>query len=204
MRGVMHLGAAMAAPIGTAWLLLRADSPTGYVGAAVFGTSLILLYWTSAGYHRFHWGAIMYGALKRMDHAMIFILIAGTYTPFAFQVSPAWWIPILSVVWGVAGAGALMKVVWPDGPRWLSVTLYVALGWVVVAAASEVLAVLPAGLNIMLAVGGVLYTVGGVVYALRRPNPWPRVFGYHEVFHTLVVAGSAIHFSLVAIYVLPG
>ena len=97
-----------------------------------------------------------------------------------------------------------MKVIWPDGPRWLSVTLYVSLGWVVVAVASEVLTVLPAGDLIMLAVGGALYTLGGVVYALRRPNPWPRIFGYHEVFHALVVAGSAVHFSLVAIYSVHG
>ena len=204
LRGVLHLGAAIAAIFGTVWLLLLANSPTGYVGAAVFGTTLMLLYWTSAGYHLFRWGTIMYGTLKRMDHAMIFILIAGSYTPFAFQVSPVWWIPVLSVVWGVGGAGALMKVVWPDGPRWLSVTLYVALGWVVVAVASEVLTVLPVGQLIMLAVGGALYTTGGVVYALRRPNPWPRIFGYHEVFHALVVAGSAVHFSLVAIYSVPG
>ena len=204
LRGVLHLGAAIAAIFGTVWLLKLANSPTGYVGAAVFGTTLMLLYWTSAGYHLFRWGTIMYGTLKRMDHAMIYILIAGSYTPLALQVSLAWGLPILSVVWGLAGAGALMKVVWPDGPRWLSVTLYVALGWVVLPAVSEVLAVFPTGQLIMLAVGGVLYTVGGVVYALRRPNPWPRFFGYHEVFHTLVVAGSAIHFSLVAIYALPG
>ena len=203
LRGMFHLGAAVAATAGAAWLLLIADSPTAYVGGAVFATSLILLYWTSAGYHRITWTPAVRRLLKRLDHAMIFVLIGGTYTPFCLEVSLAWGIPLLSVVWSIAGAGALMKVVRPDASRWLSVGLYVALGWVGVVAASEVLAWFTVGPLTMLALGGGFYTLGGVVYAAGRPNPWPRVFGYHEVFHALVVAGSAVHYSLIAIYVLP-
>lgn len=202
LRGVLHLGAALAAVAGAAWLLLIADSPTGYVGAAVFAASLILLYGTSATYHRIAWGPTARRVVKRVDHSMIFVLIAGTYTPFCLHVSLAWGIPMLSVVWSLAGAGALLKVLWPDSPRWLGVTLYIGLGWVALAAASEVLDVFSAAPIVMLALGGALYTLGGIVYALRRPNPLPRVFGYHEVFHALVVAGSAVHFSIVAVFVL--
>ncbi len=203
LRGVFHLGAAFAAMAGTVWLMLLADSPTAYVGGAVFGTSLILLYWASAGYHRIAWTPMLRRLAKRLDHSMIFVLIAGTYTPFCLEVSLAWGIPLLAVVWSVAGVGALMKVVWLDAPKWLSVSLYLALGWVGVVAASEVLAQFSAGPIAMLMLGGLLYTLGSLVYVAGRPNPWPRVFGYHEVFHGLVVAGSAVHFSLIAIYVLP-
>lgn len=202
LRGVLHLGTAVAATAGAVWLLLLASSPTDYVGAAVFGTSLILLYWTSAGYHRITWGPVMRRVVKRLDHAMIYVLIAGTYTPLTLQISPAWWIPMLSVIWGLAGAGALMKAVWLDAPRWLTVTLYVGLGWVGVVAVTEIVGEFPVSFLTLLGVGGLFYTLGGVVYALRRPDPWPRVFGYHEIFHSMVVAGSALHFSLVAGYVL--
>ena len=201
LRGVPHLVGAIAALAGAAWLLLIADSPTGYVGGAIFGTSLLLLYWTSATYHRFAWRTALQRLLKRLDHAMIFVLIAGTYTPFCLDVSLAWGIPILSVVWGIAGAGVLMQIAWPDAPRWLNVGLYVGLGWVAVVGAPEVISQYMGSPLALLILGGVLYTVGGVVYGARRPDPWPRVFGYHEVFHALVMAGSAVHYSSIALYV---
>lgn len=203
LRGVFHLAAAVAATAGAAWLLLLADSPRGYVGAAIFAASLVLLYGTSATYHRISWKPAMRRVVKRLDHSMIWILIGGTYTPIALRISDAWGIPILSVVWGLAGAGVLMKLLWPDAPKWISVALYVGLGWLAVVGTSEILAEFAAGPLTLLVLGGVLYTIGGVVYALGRPNPWPRVFGYHEVFHGLVVAGSAVHYSLIAIYVVP-
>jgi len=201
LKGTFHLAAAVAAVFGAAWLLILADSPTGYVSAAIFGASLILLYGTSATYHQIRkpsWGRVA----KRLDHAMIFVLIAGTYTPFCLDVSLAWGIPMLAVVWSLAGAGALLKVFWPDGPRWLSVGLYVGLGWVAIVAVSEVINHYLGGPLALLLTGGVLYTIGGVIYAMRRPDPWPRIFGYHEVFHAFVVAGSAVHYSLVVAYIL--
>lgn len=194
------MAAAIAALFGTAWLLVVAGSPAGYAGGGVFGTSLILLYGTSATYHQIRRPSWTYVA-KRLDHAMIFVLIAGTYTPFCLDVNLAWGIPMLAVVWTLAGAGALLKVMWPDGPRWLSVGLYVGLGWVAIFAASEVVSQYLGSPLALLLTGGLLYTIGGVVYALRRPDPWPRIFGYHEVFHTFVVAGSAVHFLAVAVYV---
>jgi hemolysin III len=201
LRGVLHLIAAGLAVAGTVLLLLVADSPSGYVGGAIFASSLMLLYGTSATYHQIRWQPNWRRTVKRLDHAMIFVLIAGTYTPFCLDVSLAWGIPLLSVVWGLAGAGVLLKLVWPDGPRWLSVGLYVGLGWVALVAASEVIDQYLGSPLALLILGGALYTVGGVVYALGRPNPWPRVFGYHEVFHAFVVGGSAVHYAAIAIYV---
>lgn len=203
LRGVSHLGALIAATAGAAWLLLIADSPSAYVGGAIFGATLILLYGISASYHRMSWKPTLRRVLRRLDHAMIFVLIAGTYTPLCLKISLAWGIPMLSVVWGIAGAGVLLRLAWLGGPRWLSVTLYVMLGWLALVAASELLEEFASGPLVMLVVGGVLYTLGGAVYATGRPDPWPRVFGYHEVFHLLVIAGSAVHYSLIAAFVLP-
>jgi hemolysin III len=131
------------------------------------------------------------------------VLIAGTYTPLCLKVSLAWGIPILSVVWGIAGAGILLRLIWMGGPRWLSVTLYVALGWMALVAASELIEEFAFAALLLLVLGGAFYTLGGAVYAAGRPDPWPRVFGYHEVFHLLVIAGSAVHYSLIAAFVLP-
>ena len=203
LRGWFHVAAAVATLLGTAWLLVIADSATAYVGGAIFGVSLMALYWTSASYHRIDWGPIARRIVMRVDHAMIFVLIAGTYTPICLKVSLAWGVPILAVVWSVAGVGMLLKVLWPDAPRWLGVSLYVGLGWTALVAASEIIDHFSTVSITMLAAGGVLYTVGGLVYALRRPDPWPRYFGYHEVFHTFVVAGSLVHYTLIAFYVLP-
>jgi hemolysin III len=202
LRGMFHLAAAVAAALGGVWLLLIADSPAGYVGGAVFASSLMLLYATSATYHTITWRATVRRIMKRLDHSMIFVLIAGTYTPFCLDVSLAWGISLLAVVWSLAGAGALLKIAWPDAPRWLSVTLYISLGWVALAAATEVLDRYAGSPLALLLAGGMLYTVGGLVYAVRRPDPWPRVFGYHEVFHALVVGGSAVHYAAIAIYVI--
>lgn len=204
LRGMFHLVAALAALAGTAWLLIVANSPTAYVGGTIFASSLILLYGTSATYHRINWRPTARRVVKRLDHAMIFVLIGGTYTAFGLKVSLAWGIPMLSVVWTVAGVGVLLKIARPDAPRALSVALYVALGWVALVATSELLNAFSAVPLTLLGLGGVLYTLGGLVYAMGRPNPWPRVFGYHEVFHLFVIAGSAVHFSAIAFYVLPG
>lgn len=203
LRGWFHLYAAIAAIAGAVLLVLLANSPRAYVGAAIFGASLILLYTTSAAYHRITWSPRLRGIVRRLDHSMIFALIAGTYTPISLLVlNTAWWISVLSVVWGIAAAGILLKVILPGAPKWLSVTLYAIVGWLALVTLPQLLAWFTIGSLALLLLGGVLYTLGGVVYAAGKPNPYPRWFGYHEVFHVLVIAGSVLHYSLVAIYLL--
>lgn len=202
LRGVLHLVAAVLAPAGLVALMFIADSPRRYVGGAVFATSLILLYMSSASYHLVPWPDRLRGVMKRIDHSMIFLFIAGTYTPFCLIVLDyAWGIPMLAVVWTLAAIGVLSKVFWPYAPRWLTVTPYLALGWIGVIPAVQVVSAMSGGRLALLALGGGLYTVGAVIYARKWPNPFPRVFGFHEIFHACVIAGSAIHFALIAIYV---
>jgi hemolysin III len=157
------------------------------------------MFGASALYHRVAWRPSLAPWFRRLDHSMIFVLVAGTYTPFALLVlAPALGWAVLGVVWGGALAGVVISLLWIDAPRWLTAVLYVALGWVSIVIMPQlwdragVLAVA------LLATGGVLYTVGAVVYARRRPDPAPRVFGYHEVFHALVIAAAAVHFAAIA------
>jgi len=203
LRGVMHLVAALLAPLGLVALLLLADSPRRYIGAAVFATSMLLLYATSASYHLAPWSRRLHGVMKRLDHSMIFVMIGGTYTPFCLIVlSGAWSITMLAVVWSLAASGIALKVIWPSAWRWLGVGLYVGLGWIGAVAAVQVVTGMPAGALAMLMIGGSLYTAGALIYALRRPDPLPSILGYHEVFHALVIGGSAVHFALIAIYLM--
>jgi hemolysin III len=202
LRGVLHLGMAATAPFLLVLLMLIADSPREYVGGAIYASTLITLYVSSATYHNVPWRAPWSGVMKRIDHAMIFALIAGTYTPFCLLViGTAWGISLLSVVWSLAGAGMLLKIGWPNSPRWLGVALYLGLGWLGIIAAAPVISNLSNGATFALVLGGVLYSLGALCYARRWPDPSPRFFGYHEVFHALVIAGSITHFTLVAAYV---
>ncbi len=202
LRGTLHMAAAAAAVAGAVWLLLLADTATGYVGAAVFGTSLILLYFTSATYHQIAWNDTLRGIAQRVDHAMIFVLIAGTYTPFCLGVSLAWGIPLLVAVWGFAAVGVLVRVIWTTAPRWLGVAMYLGLGWIGAVGAFEAVSEYTSAPMALLLSGALLYTLGGLVYGMKRPNPLPRIFGFHEVFHALVVGGSVLHFAAVAAYVI--
>jgi hemolysin III len=163
----------------------------------------MLLYTTSATYHLAPWPDRLRRIMMRLDHSMIFILIGGTYTPFCLiVVGDTWGIPMLSVVWTLAGLGVIMKSLWPAAPRWLGVGLYLGLGWLGIVAAWPLITNLSPGGIAVLVAGGASYTIGAVVYALRRPDPNPRIFGYHEIFHLFVVAGSALHFSLIAVELL--
>ena len=204
LRGYLHLAAAAFAVAGIVLLVLLAQSARAYVGGAVFAGSLVALYLTSGVYHTISWGPRLRSLLKRLDHSMIFVLIAGTYTPFCLlALNTAWGISMLSVVWAIAGAGIAFKVAWPSAPRWLSVSLYASTGWLALVAAGPISSWFALAPLALLVLGGLLYTLGGIIYALRRPDPFPRVFGYHEVFHLLVIGGSALHFALVAIYLMP-
>ncbi|HEY7802711.1 MAG TPA: hemolysin III family protein [Dehalococcoidia bacterium] len=203
LRGAFHLAAALLAPFGLALLLLLAHSPRAYVGAAIFGASLMACFTVSATYHMLPWSDLGRNIMKRFDHAMIFALIAGTYTPFCLLVlNNGWGIPILAVVWSLAGVGMIVKLAWPSAPRWLSVGAYLAVGWLAVVASVPIVSDLALAPLLLLIAGGLMYSVGALIYAMRRPDPFPRVFGYHEVFHVLVVGAGGIHFSLVAVYLL--
>ncbi len=204
LRGTLHLAAALLAPFGLVLLLLIADSPRRYVGASIYATSMLLLYASSASYHLVPWPHRLRRVMKRIDHSMIFVLIAGTYTPFFLIVLDyQWGIPMLAAVWTLAAAGVLLKVLRPDAPRWLGVGLYIGLGWIGIIPATQVIPAMSATALVLLIVGGLLYSGGALIYGARRPNPFPRVFGFHEVFHLLVVAGSLIHFIVVAAYLMP-
>ena len=205
LRGVSHVVAAIVATtLGAPVLLLIADSPRAYVGAAIFAASLILLYATSAAYHRINWTPLFRAIISRMDHSMVLVLIGGTFTPFCLVVlSNAWGITMLSVIWGIVGAGVIVNMAWPATPRWLRVGLYVVLGWLGLIPAPELANRLAAAPLALLVLGGVLYTLGGVIYAVGKPNPFPRVFGHLEVFHLFVIAGTVLHYLTIAIYVLP-
>lgn len=203
-RGYIHLVAALTTPFALVLLLLLSDSPRDYVGGAIFGASLILVFTTSAAYHLVNWSASHRGVVRRMDHAMIYFLIGGTYTPFTLKLlGHAWGISVLSVVWGLAGVGIIMKVIVPNAPRWLGVCTYLTIGWVGLIPVVQVAAALPLNALLLLIAGGLLYSLGGLVYLYRRPDPVPRVFGYHEMFHAMVVLACGIFYYVVAAYVLP-
>lgn len=198
LRGVSHLLTAFLALFGALALFLLADSAVELFASVVYSFSLVLLFAVSGTYHSLPGRTEVKRVLQKLDHSMIFVLIAGSYTPFCLLVlDTGWGIALLSLVWLLAVAGIVSKVAWIDAPRWVGVTFYLALGWLAVAASP----VIAAHLNLIevsvLAAGGAAYTVGAFIYGLKRPDPVPRVFGYHEVFHLLVIAGAALHYAIV-------
>ena len=204
LRGYSHLVGAIVAPFGLLVLLLVADSPRGIVGGAIFGSSLIIRYSTSAIYHLVPLGSRLRVLVRRLDHSIIFVFIAATYTPFTLMLmSNGWGIPLLSVVAGLAGAGVVVSLAGPVASRWIRVMLYVTLGWIGIVAISELLSALPGRAIVLLLLGGILYSLGGAIYAAADPIPFPRVFGYHEIFHALEIAATVVVYSVVLIFVLP-
>ncbi len=198
LRGVSHEVAVAFAVAGGIALLRAASGGRALLAAAVYGFALTAQFTISALYHRPPWGPRARRFMRRLAHSAIFILIAGTFTPFCLlDPSPtARW--VLPAVWTGAGAGVLLSVAWPFAPKWLMSALAIALGWMVVPALPSLAQVIGArGLALLLS-GGILYSIGALVYATRRPDPFPRVFGYHEVFHALVIVAAVLHFTAVA------
>jgi hemolysin III len=206
LRGVWHQWAFYVSLALGAVLVAAAEAGQPRLAAAVYAVSVAALFGTSALYHRITWASQAARRwMKRLDHSMIFFLIAGTYTPFALLVLDGTLATvILVVVWSGALAGSVMKLVWIDAPKALVAILYLALGWVAVAAFPTMLAELGITGTVLVAVGGLLYTAGALVYAFQRPNPAPTVFGYHEVFHALVILAAALQYAVIAFYVIPG
>jgi hemolysin III len=207
LRGWMHVGTVPLALAGFVVLVVLSPTPATRIGSVVFAASALLLFTTSGVYHRGTWSPRVWEFLRRMDHANIFVLIAGSYTPFALLFldgHPR--VVLLSVIWAAALAGMLFRIFWIDAPRWLYTPMYIALGWAAVFFIPQFLdgaGRFSAGIAIavlaLVAAGGVLYTLGGVVYGLKRPNPSPRWFGFHEVFHTFTIAAFACHYVAVSL-----
>jgi hemolysin III len=198
LRGVSHQVAAAFALVGGIALVNGATGLRGALAAAVYGVALTAQFAISAAYHRPRWGTRARLFMRRLDHAAIFMLIAGTYTPFCLLLPPGTGRPLLALVWSGALGGMVLSVLWPLAPKWLMAALTVGLGWAIVPIFPAMLAAIGWSGLALLAAGGIAYTVGAVVYATRFPDPFPRVFGYHEVFHALVIAAAICHYIAVA------
>ncbi len=199
LRGVLHQYAFFAALAGGLVLVLSASTTLAALASGIYATALAGLFGVSALYHRVTWAPPARRRMRRLDHSMIFLLIAGTYTPMALLVlPPSTSTVLLAVVWGLALAGVALSLVWIGAPRGLTAALYVLLGWVVLGILPDMVSRLGVATLVLLALGGVSYTAGAAIYAVKRPNPVPRIFGYHEVFHALTIGAAALHFAAVA------
>ncbi|MDQ1137138.1 hemolysin III [Microbacterium sp. SORGH_AS 1204] len=194
-RGWIHAGTfPVAIAAGIVLIALAQGGPARWASAVFMATSM-LLFGNSALYHRFHWKPTTRAVLKRIDHANILLLIAGTYTPIAVLALPTpQTVLLLSIVWGGAVLGILFRVFWINAPRWLYVALYLALGWAAVMYLGDLLAANVA-MMVLVVVGGLLYTAGAIIYALKKPNPWPGHFGFHEIFHVCTVLAFLCHWT---------
>lgn len=199
LRGVTHQVAFYLASIAGVILVARAPDARSRIVTAIYALSLAGMLGVSATLHRTDWGPRAFAWLRRADHAMIFACIAGTYTPFCVlgMAEPAG-TRLLILAWSAAGLGILRAALWPHAPRWITSALFVAVGWVVIAYGREVHAGLDPLAFWLLLGGGVWFTLGAMVYLFRRPDPWPEVFGFHEVFHVMIILGCACHFIGVA------
>jgi hemolysin III len=204
LRGRVHQLAFFGAlPLGVLVALVP-ETSRGRAAAVVFAASVAAMFGASALYHRVTWSPEARRWMRRVDHAGIYVLIAGTYTPFGLLVlRDEWQVVVLTIVWSGTAAGILLRFCWPTAPKWLSVVVAVALGWVGVVVFPQLVSRLGLSPSLLVLAGGLCYTAGGVVYALRRPRLAPTAFGYHELFHVLVVVAVALQYAAVAFFVLP-
>lgn len=207
LRGWLHLGTAPLALAAGIVLIVLSPTASTRVGSAIFVASALVLFSVSAIYHRGTWSPRVWAFLRRFDHSNIFLLIAGSYTPFTllFLNGGDRWL-LLGVVWGGAILGVAFRVFWTSAPRWLYVPIYLALGWAAVffipdfaAGAERFSTGVAVAVLVLVASGGVLYTLGAVVYGFKRPNPWPQWFGFHEVFHTFTILAFVTHYVGVSV-----
>ena len=200
LRGWRHLGAAPAALAAAIVLVCLSRGPAEIASSSIYATSAVLLFTVSAVYHRGRWSPPVLAALKRFDHANIFLIIAGTYTPFAvLLLEGGSRTVLLAIVWTGAGLGIGFRVFWLGAPRWLYVPAYLALGWVAVWYLPQFTTSGGIAVLVLLAAGGLLYTAGGIVYGTKRPNPSPTWFGFHEVFHSLTVLAFVLQYIAISI-----
>jgi len=198
LRGFLHTYAAAISVASGAVLIAVASALKGGAAAAstsIYSATVTLLFGTSALYHRRTWSPRAHAIMKRLDHSMIYVFIAGTYTPIAvLTLTHTAAISVLVAVWTGALVGVALQTAWPHAPRWLTVPCYIALGWVAVFVMPQLMHNAGIAALVLIIAGGVVYTVGGVVYGLKRPNPVPGVFGFHEVFHACTVVAAVCHY----------
>ncbi len=206
LRGWLHAyAAAVSIVTGVVMVAVVAalrGTETGVV-TAIYAATVTLLFGTSALYHRRTWSPRGQAIMRRLDHSMIFVFIAGTYTPIAaLALTGTASTAILVTVWAGAGAGVALKVIWPGSPRWLSVPLYIGLGWAAVFVMPQILHNVGVAALVLIVIGGACYTIGGVVYGLKRPDPYPGTFGFHEVFHAATLVAALCHYVAIWLTVL--
>jgi hemolysin III len=205
LRGVFHQYAFVLFAVLGAVLVASASGGRERLAAAAFGGSLVLTFGLSALYHRITWKPAARRVMRRLDHASIYLLIAGTYTPYGLLVlSGAWQFSILGVVWIGAALAIVQRLFWLDAPRWVPVGAGIFLGWVGVVAVPQIVEASGLSGTMLVAAGGVLYTLGALVYAFRRPDFAPTTFGYHELFHVLTVLAASCQFAAIALLVADG
>ncbi len=205
-NGLSHLAAALASAAGLVILLLV--NQKGFliqVSLLIYGLTLILMFAASAAYHLAPAGERTALILRRLDHAAIYLLIAGSYTPICvYFFSGFWRWGLLGIIWGMALAGVAIKVFYINARRWITAGIYLLMGWLAVIAIKQMLAAMPAGALIWLAAGGLFFTIGAVIYMLKRPNLFPPIFGFHEMWHIFVILGCLSHFIVISRYVAAG
>ncbi|WP_320169521.1 hemolysin III family protein [Maridesulfovibrio sp.] len=205
MSGLTHFVGFCLAIAGLVLLVVDSVNPVKVmhvVTFSVFGAGMILLYLASTLYHWLPLGERWTLYMRKADHAMIFIYIAATYTPICLiGLKGSWGWSLFGAVWGLALAGIITKMFWMNAPRWLSTAFYLGMGWLVIVGAGPLIRALQTGALFWLTLGGVMYSIGATIYVLKRPDPWPKVFGFHEIFHVFVMAGSFCHFWVMYEYI---
>jgi hemolysin III len=204
LRGVSHQWAFFVSLGAGAALVLAASGAQAVIAMSIYAFSLSAMLGTSALYHRVTWTPEIRQWMRRLDHTMIFVFIAGTYTPFALLVMHGTLAnAVLIVVWATAAGGVVLNLLWIGAPYWVTAVIYMSTGWVAIVTLPQLWDEIgPVGVG-LIALGGALYSAGAVVYARRKPDPRPQVFGYHEIFHVLVIAAAAVQYVAVAVYALP-
>lgn len=203
VSGLTHLGAAVAAVIGLIALLIMGwGDPTKEISLLIYGVSLIMMFAASAAYHMVDLGPDVSAWLRKIDHSAIYILIAGTYTPICVHFFSGFWSwgPLV-IIWIMALAGVIVKLFVIREPRWVRAGAYLVMGWLSILGIPEILRTMPVGAIALLVLGGVLFTLGAVIYVMKKPDPWPGVFGFHEIWHIFIIFACLAHYILIAAFV---
>ena len=205
VSGLMHLGAAVAAAVGTIGLVyLGRDSLPKQASLVIYGLSLIAMFAASATYHLVNAKPAVLKFLRKIDHSAIYLIIAGTYTPICLYFFTGFWQwGMLAIIWTMAFTGIVVKLFFLHAPRWVTVAIYLVMGWLALFAIPEMITAMPAGAIAWLFAGGIFFTIGAVIYGLKKPDWYPNVFGFHEIWHIFVILGCLCHFIVIAAYVAP-